>query len=80
MITLPAPLVITTARVTLPVNPKVTYIDDGSRVGARIESLPALILWEGEDYKAVGDWTQAQAEARVMQILGTDPASVLSKP
>ena len=79
MITLPSPLKIASSTVSIPVNPKVTFIDDGTRVGARIESLPALMLWEGDAYKSVGDWTQAQAESRVMELLGSNPAAVLGK-
>lgn len=26
-------------------------------------------LWEGESYKEIGDWTQAQAEARLVEVL-----------
>jgi hypothetical protein len=37
-------------------------------------------LWQGEAYDAAGDYTQAQAEARLMEVLGSDPASVLSEP
>ena len=79
MITLPNPITVSTSSVSVPANPKVTYIEDGNRVGARIEGLPALMLWEGEAYKAIGDWTQAQAESRVMELLGSNPAAVLGK-
>lgn len=37
-------------------------------------------LWQGAAYDAAGDYTQAQAEARLMQVLGNDPAAVLSEP
>lgn len=37
-------------------------------------------LWQGDEYDAVGDYTQAAAEARVLEVLGEDPASVLSVP
>jgi hypothetical protein len=36
-----------------------------------------LTLWEKESYDAVGDYTQAQAEARILELLGDDPKSVL---
>jgi hypothetical protein len=29
-----------------------------------------LVLWSGEDYDNVGDYTQAQAEDRVLELLG----------
>jgi hypothetical protein len=28
-----------------------------------------LVLWEGEEYDAIGQWTDAQAEARIKEIL-----------
>lgn len=32
----------------------------------------SVVLWEGSEYDAVGDWTQAQAESRIIDILGPD--------
>ena len=31
-----------------------------------------VVLWEGDEYDAAGDWTQAAAEARISEILGPD--------
>jgi hypothetical protein len=31
-----------------------------------------ITLWEGEDYDAIGNWTQEQAEARILELLGPD--------
>ena len=28
-----------------------------------------IILWEGDAYDTIGDWTQAQAEARIIVLL-----------
>lgn len=28
-----------------------------------------LVLWEGDDYNNVGDWTQSQANARIEELL-----------
>jgi hypothetical protein len=39
-----------------------------------------VTLWQGEAYDAAGDYTQAQAEARLLEVLGSDPAAVLSEP
>lgn len=36
-----------------------------------------LLLWQKESYDAAGDYTQAQVEARVLELLGDDPKSVL---
>lgn len=31
-----------------------------------------LALWEGDAYDAAGDYTQAQVEARILEVLGPD--------
>jgi hypothetical protein len=36
-------------------------------------------LWTGGDYDAIGDYTQEQAEARYLEVLGDDPAAELAK-
>lgn len=36
-----------------------------------------MVLWGNEDYDNIGDYTQAQAEARIIELLGDDPKSVL---
>jgi|694.fasta_scaffold59066_4 hypothetical protein len=36
-----------------------------------------LILWKDKEYDAVGDYTQAQIESRVLEILGDNPSIVL---
>ena len=44
----------------------------------RIKPFPSpLVLWSGEDYDAAGDYTQAQLETRLLEVLGNDPGSVL---
>ncbi|NBU33411.1 hypothetical protein EBZ38_09340 [bacterium] len=48
------------------------------RVEARFDRVPlSLTLFEGEEYESIGDWTQAQAEARLAERLGDDPAKVI---
>lgn len=37
-----------------------------------------LILWEKETYDAIGDYTQAQVDARINDLLGDDPSKVLN--
>lgn len=39
-----------------------------------------FILWEGDEYDNVGDYTQQQAEDRFRTILGENPASLLTTP
>ena len=58
----------------------ITIIDNSKRksVVAQIRPVPRpLVLWEKEAYDAIGDYTQAQAEARVTELLGNDPKAVL---
>jgi len=37
----------------------------------------SILLWSGDQYDNIGDWTQVQAENRLMDLLGNDPASAL---
>ena len=40
---------------------------------AQIERFPQfIVLWFGDAYDAAGDYTQAQAEARIFELLGAD--------
>ena len=45
-----------------------------------LPSSVTLSLWSGEAYDQIGDYTQSQAESRVLEVLGDDPADVLSAP
>jgi hypothetical protein len=50
-------------------------IDDSARkfIVARLHPvLRPLPLWRGEEYDAAGDWTQEQAEERILELLGSD--------
>jgi hypothetical protein len=50
-------------------------MDNASRkwCAAQIAPCPQpLALWEGDAYDAAGDYTQAQVEARVLEVLGSD--------
>jgi len=38
-----------------------------------------LTLWEGASYDAIGNYTQEQAEARYLELLGSKPAKELAK-
>jgi hypothetical protein len=53
----------------------VTIIDNAKRRIAEARLLPCprpVILWQGDAYDAAGDYTQEQAEARVLEVLGPD--------
>lgn len=59
----------------------VTIIDNSNRksVVAKILGIPkALVLWENQEYINIGDYTQAQAEARILELLGNDPSKVIT--
>jgi len=58
----------------------VIYTDDPQRkmIRAQIRPCPLpLVLWEGAAYTSIGDWTQAQAEAQVIALLGASPETAL---
>ena len=60
----------------------VIIVDDNKHqsVVAQIRPCPyPLILWEKAAYVAAGDYTQASVEARVLELLGSDLASGLTK-
>lgn len=53
----------------------VTILDNaaGKFCVAQIHLIPQpLLLWKGAAYDAAGDYTQAQAEARILELLGPD--------
>jgi hypothetical protein len=53
----------------------ITIMDNAARKSciARVHPCPfPLTLWSGSDYDAAGDYTQAQVEARVLELLGSD--------
>jgi hypothetical protein len=53
----------------------ITIIDNAKRksVVAQIRPCPRpLVLWEKAAYDSAGDYTQAQVEARVLEVLGSD--------
>ena len=53
----------------------ITILDNAKRksVVAQVRPCPRpLVLWEKAAYDAAGDYTQAQAEARILEVLGPD--------
>lgn len=57
--------------------------DDSNNHRVVAQLLPVtkpFILWSGMEYINIGDYTQAQAEARLLEILGNNPAQMLSIP
>ena len=59
---------------------RVVVIDDNKTRICQARLWPCrlpVVLWKGDDYDAAGDYTQAQVEARVLELLGDDPKAVL---
>lgn len=59
---------------------KFIILDDNNKkeCAVRISPFPLpLVLWSGDEYDLVGDYTQEQVESRIMEKLGNDPISVL---
>lgn len=62
---------------------RLLLIDDSAARLVSAYLLPApgrLILWSGDAYDEAGDYTQAEAEARVTAVLGSNPGEALSAP
>jgi hypothetical protein len=58
----------------------VTIIDNSKHKSVMVQIRPVprpLVLWNGDAYDDVGDYTQTQVEAKILELLGTDPKSVL---
>jgi hypothetical protein len=56
------------------------FIDDLARKIVLVRLHPAsrpLLVWRGDAYDAVGDWTQAQAEAKILELLGENQQETL---
>lgn len=59
----------------------ITIIDNNKRksVVAKIVGIPkALVLWKDQEYTNIGDYTQAQAEARILELLGDNASKILA--
>jgi hypothetical protein len=53
----------------------ITIIDNAKRKSCVVRIRPCprpVTLWEGAAYDEAGDYTQAQAEARILELLGPD--------
>ena len=58
----------------------ITIIDNAKRKScvAQIRPCPRpIVLWENAAYDAAGDYTQAQVESRVLELLGSNPKATL---
>lgn len=59
---------------------ELTFMDSTPLRRVQVQMRPfmrPLTLWEGDAYDAAGDYTQAQVEARIVELLGSDPKAAL---
>lgn len=70
-ITLPNPVVVTPAvTVTTLTVERIVDLPGQKIVRAFVKEISRpLVLWSGADYDAAGDWTQEQANARILAVL-----------
>lgn len=57
-----------------------TIMDNAENKSVLVQVHPVprpLILWSGEAYDAAGDYTQAQVESKILELLGDDPSKTL---
>lgn len=55
-------------------------IDDNLKQTCSVQIRPfpkPLVLWSGNDYVNAGDYTQAQVEQKLLEVLGNNPSDVL---
>lgn len=63
----PLPITLATLDITL------TDMSSNKICLAHIARIPSqIVLWHGDEYDSAGDYTQAQAEARLLEKLGPD--------
>jgi len=80
MITLPSKITIVTSSVEVSINPSYTITDNPNAkiVSASFLRIPRpLVLWSGDAYDQIGNWTQEQADQRITELLGDSPEAVL---
>lgn len=55
-------------------------LDDTARKIVLVRPLPflaAMVLWKNEEYDKIGDYTQAQVDEKILELLGTSPQEKL---
>jgi len=92
MITFPNPITIQPPSVTLPDGTKiefpvitlkdldynVLYSNSSKFAKAKFKKLPIqLTIWQGDEYDAVGEFTDADVDARIKTLLGDNPQETL---
>lgn len=59
---------------------KCVIIDDIQKKECSVRIIPfpkPLVLWSGNEYDEIGDYTQAQVDAKILEKLGENPEEVL---
>lgn len=58
----------------------ITILDNPKRKSVVVQIKPVprpLVLWQGDDYTNIGDYTQTQVESKILEVLGNNPQNVL---
>jgi hypothetical protein len=56
----------------------VFYSDSSKRANATINGFYPILLWSGKDYDAAGQFTDADTDKRLLEVLGSDPEKYLN--
>lgn len=57
-----------------------TLVDNAKKKFVHAQIFPVakpLVLWKNEEYDSIGDYTQEQAEAKILELLGANPEDVI---
>lgn len=58
----------------------ITLVDNSIKKVASVHIRPCprpLILWKNQEYDNMGDYTQAQVESKILELLGDNPSEIL---
>lgn len=56
----------------------VSYSDSAKRAVAIINGFSPIVLWSGKDYDSAGQFTDADTDKRLLEVLGNDPDKYLN--
>lgn len=61
-------------------NLDLVFVDNQKLKTISVQILPLhvnVVIWSGEEYDLIGDWTKSQVETKLKEIFGDDPAKYL---